>query len=233
ARPTSHPFITHLSSCITPRQPTLLLFPYTTLFRSRGNIDWNAQLQGFVAVDSVEGTHLAGALTGKHSTALALSSGAGAGAAAATAAGFPTGAQVSRAIDRPYGAVAPRWAGPSAAGEDTKDAHIHDVGLQRDQSVADILRSTGAGMSSVEHIKRYTSISTGADQGKASAVPTVGVMASILGVENLAEIGTTTFRPPFTPVSFATLAGRRRGALYDVARTTPMHPAHVAAGAVF
>src|SRR5699024_10673701 len=134
---------------------------------------------------------------------------------------------------RPYGPVAPLWLVPSPDGEDTKNYHNHYVDLQRDQSVADILRSTGAGMSSVEHIKRYTSISTGADQGKTSAVPTVGVMDSILGVENLAEIGNTTFRPPFTPVSFATLAGRRRGALYDVARTTPMHPAHVAAGAVF
>src|SRR5699024_6876560 len=199
----------------------------------RGNIDWNAQLQGFVAVDSVEGTHLAGARTGKHSTALALSSGAGAGAAAATAAGFPTEAQVSRAIERPYGPVAPLWLVPSPGGEDAQHEHEHDAGLERGQSVAYVLRATGAGMGSVDHIKRYTSISPGADQGNTAAVPTVGVVASILGVENLAEIGTTTFRPPFSPVSFATLAGRRRGALYDVARTTPMHPAHVAAGAVF
>src|SRR5699024_5958383 len=96
----------------------------------RGNIAWNAQLQGFVAVDSVEGTHLAGALTGKHSTALALSSGAGAGAAAATAAGFPTEAQVSGAIDRPYGPVAPLWLVPSPDGEDTKNYHNHYVDLQ-------------------------------------------------------------------------------------------------------
>ena len=199
----------------------------------RGNIDWNAQLQGFVAVDSVEGTHLAGAVTGKHSTALALSSGARAGAAAATAAGFPTEAQAARTIERPYGPVAPLWLVPSPDGEDIENYHNHYVDLQRDQSVADILRSTGAGMSAVEHVKRYTSISTGADQGKTSGVPTIGVMASILGVENLAEIGTTTFRPPFTPVAFAALAGRRLGTLFDAARTTPMHPAHVAAGAVF
>src|SRR5699024_2475879 len=140
----------------------------------RGNIDWNAQLQGFVAVDSVEGTHLAGALTGKHSTALALSSGAGAGAAAATAAGPPTEAQVSRAIERRDGPVAPLWFVPSPDGDDTKNCHNHYAALQRDQSVADILRSTGATMSSVQHIKRYSSISTGADQGKTSAVPTVG-----------------------------------------------------------
>src|SRR5699024_12607868 len=56
---------------------------------------------------------------------------------------------------------------------------------------------------------------------------------SILGVENPSDTGTTTFRPHFTPVGFAALAGRRRGKLFEVARTTPMHAAHVAAGAVF
>src|SRR5699024_7041243 len=115
------------------------------------------------------------------------SSGAGAVAAAATAAGFPTEAQASRTIERPYGPVAPLWLVPSLDGDDTENYHNHYVDLQRDQSVADILRDTGAGISSVEHVKRYTSISTGADQGKTSGVPTIGVMASILGVEDLAE----------------------------------------------
>src|SRR5699024_11745767 len=102
---------------------------------------WNARLQGSVGVDSVEGTHLAGAVTGKHSTALALSSGADAGAAAATAAGFPTEAQAARTIERPYGPVAPLWLVPSPDGEDTEYYHNHYVDLQRDQSVADMLRS--------------------------------------------------------------------------------------------
>lgn len=199
----------------------------------RGRIDWDAQLQGFVAVESVENMRLAGALNGKYSTASALTSGAKAGAAAATAAGYAAEAQAARAIDRPYGPVQPLWLVPSPDGEAPEDYDNHFVDLQRDQTVADILRSTGAGMSSVEHVKRYTSISTGADQGKTSGVPTIGVMASILGVEDLGEIGTTTFRPPYTPVGFAALAGRRRGNLFEVARGTPMHSAHVAAGAVF
>ncbi|WP_022871453.1 2Fe-2S iron-sulfur cluster-binding protein [Yaniella halotolerans] len=199
----------------------------------KGRIDWDEQRQGFVAVDSVEDMHLAGSLTGKYSTATALSSGAAAGAAAATAAGFPTQAEASRAIDRPYGPVEPLWLVPSPDGTEVEHYNSHYVDLQRDQTVADVLRATGAGMSSVEHVKRYTSISTGADQGKTSGVPTIGVMASILGIDNPQEIGTTTFRPPFTPVGFAALAGRRRGKLFEAARTTPMHDAHVAAGAVF
>ena len=199
----------------------------------KGRIEWDELRQGFVAVDSVEDMHLAGSLTGKYSTATALSSGAAAGAAAATAAGYPTGANASRAIDRPYGPVEPLWLVPSPDGTEVEHYNSHYVDLQRDQTVADILRATGAGMSSVEHVKRYTSISTGADQGKTSGVPTIGVMASILGIDNPQEIGTTTFRPPFTPVGFAALAGRRRGKLFEAARTTPMHDAHVAAGAVF
>src|SRR5699024_623712 len=126
----------------------------------------------------------------------ALSSGAAAGAAAATAAGFPTQAEASRAIDRPYGPVEPLWLVPSPDGTEIEHYNDHYVDLQRAQTVADVLRATGAGMSSVEHVKRHTSISTGADQGKTSGVPTIGVMASILGIHNPQEIGTPTFRPP-------------------------------------
>src|SRR5699024_3248658 len=69
----------------------------------KGRIEWDDLRQDFDAVDSVEDRHLAGSLTGKYSTATALSSGAAAGAAAATAAGYPAQADASRAIDRPYG----------------------------------------------------------------------------------------------------------------------------------
>ncbi|RAF08197.1 hypothetical protein DN545_34835, partial [Burkholderia multivorans] len=85
-----------------------------------------------------------------------------------------------------------------------------------------------AGMRSVEHIKRYTSISTAADQGKTSAVNTIGTIAAVLGEDDLGEVGHTTFRAPFTPVAFAALAGRRKGELFDPARVTSIHPWHVA-----
>jgi sarcosine oxidase subunit alpha len=86
-------------------------------------------------------------------------------------------------------------------------------------------------MRSVEHVKRYTSISTGADQGKTGAVNAIGVIAGALGATSPGEIGTTTFRAPYTPVPFAALAGRGRGELFDPERTTPVHPWHVAHGA--
>ena len=130
------------------------------------------------------------------------------------------------------GTVRPLWLVPGLAGE-PREWHTHFVDLQRDQTVADVLRSTGAGMRSVEHVKRYTSISTANDQGKTSGVNVIGVIGAALNNEDLGQIGTTTFRAPFTPVAFTALAGRQRGELFDPARVTSIHPWHVSHGALF
>ncbi len=106
------------------------------------------------------------------------------------------------------------------------------VDLQRDATVADIERAVGAGMRSVEHVKRHTTIGTAHDQGKTSGVIASGITAELLG-EPVERLGTTTFRPPYTPVAFAALAGRERGELFDPVRTTALHAWHVAAGAEF
>ncbi|GAA4734633.1 FAD-dependent oxidoreductase [Actinomycetospora chibensis] len=106
------------------------------------------------------------------------------------------------------------------------------VDIQRDATVADIARAVGAGMTSVEHVKRYTTIGTAHDQGKTSGVIASGITAELLGLP-VEDLGTTTFRPPYTPVAFAALAGRERGDLFDPVRTTPIHDWHVAAGAEF
>lgn len=106
------------------------------------------------------------------------------------------------------------------------------VDLQRDATVADIERAVGAGMRTVEHIKRYTTIGTAHDQGKTSGVITSGIAAELLG-KPVGELGTTTFRPPYTPVAFAALAGRNRGALFDPERTTALHTWHLDRGAVW
>jgi sarcosine oxidase subunit alpha len=89
-----------------------------------------------------------------------------------------------------------------------------------------------AGMRSVEHVKRYTTVGTGNDQGRTSGVVTIGVLSTLLG-RSPERTGTTTFRPPYLPVAFGLLAGRDRGALSDPVRVTPMHEWHTANGAVF
>jgi len=119
----------------------------------------------------------------------------------------------------------PLWTIPSPGGWDD-----HFVDLQRDATVADVLRATDAGLRSAEHVKRFTTIGTAHDQGKTAGVTTLGVIAEALGA---GPPGPTTYRPPYTPVPFAMLAGRDRGALHDPARVTSIHDWHVARGAEF
>ena len=106
------------------------------------------------------------------------------------------------------------------------------VDLERDATVADIRRALGAGLTSIEHVKRYTTIGTGSDQGKTGGVLASAVAATLLGQEPGA-LGVPTYRPPYVPVSFAQLAGRDRGLLHDAVRTTSIHAWHVEHGAVF
>ncbi|GIH98614.1 2Fe-2S iron-sulfur cluster-binding protein [Planobispora takensis] len=123
------------------------------------------------------------------------------------------------------------WAVPGDGGGDGGDREAF-VDLQRDVTVADLGRAAGTGMRSVEHVKRYTTAGTGADQGKTSGAVTAGVVAGLLGASP-GQVGTTTFRPPYTPVAFGVLAGRDRGRLSDPVRVTAVHDRHVALGAVF
>ncbi|MGO3150690.1 MAG: ferredoxin, partial [Glutamicibacter ardleyensis] len=199
----------------------------------QGKLVWDTTVQAFLPDAAVANQHLAGSLIGRFDTAGALSTGAAAGAAAASKTGYETTARIPEAVEEPLGETRPEWLIASRFGEDAVHYKNHFVDLQRDQTVADVLRSTGAGMRSVEHVKRYTSISTANDQGKTSGVAAIGVIAAVLGIENPAEIGTTTFRAPYTPVSFVALAGRNRGQLLDPARITAMHSWHLAHGAEF
>jgi len=147
--------------------------------------------------------------------------------------GAPDGLSVVGAAAGLVDATAhPLWVVPGADGDPaTWDTHFVD--LQRDATVADVYRATGAGLRSAEHVKRYTTIGTAHDQGKTSGLATLGVLADALGAGSPGRAGGTSARPPYVPVSFALLAGRERGALFDPERTTPIHSWHVAQGAVF
>jgi sarcosine oxidase subunit alpha len=199
-----------------------------------GNLRWDDRLAAFVPDGVVKDQQVVGAAGGAVVLDAALREGAIAGAEAATRAGFPTkllnvggSAPLTDA-----GEVRQLWLVPGRKG-DPGDWDEHFVDLQRDQTVADVWRATGAGMRSVEHVKRYTSIGTAHDQGKTSGVNSIGVIAAALGQSGVGEIGTTTYRAPYSPISFAALAGRERGKLFDPERTTPIHAWHVEHGADF
>ncbi|WEO93674.1 sarcosine oxidase subunit alpha family protein [Streptomyces sp. FXJ1.172] len=196
----------------------------------QGRLRWDEELVAFVPDGTVRDQQVVGAARGTYDLDGALAEGARAGARAATDAGFPVPVP-SPADPRSAGPVRALWLVPAPDGEPgTWDTHFVD--LQRDVTVADVWRSTGAGMRGVEHVKRYTSLGTANDQGKTSGVNAIGVIAEALG-GSLGEIGTTAYRAPYTPIAFAALAGRERGELFDPERTTSVHGWHVAHGAVF
>ncbi|MFI7066170.1 2Fe-2S iron-sulfur cluster-binding protein [Kribbella sp. NPDC050124] len=200
----------------------------------QGTLRWDDALAAFVPGNVVKNQRVAGSARGTVTLADCLREGAIAGAEAATATGFAVEPLAIGASPRRSGAGETRqlWLIAGVGGE-PGEWDDHFVDLQRDQTVADVWRATGAGMRSVEHVKRYTSIGTGQDQGKTSGINAIGVIAAALGGEGIGAVGTTTYRAPYSPVSFAALAGRERGELFDAQRTTPIHDWHVEAGAEF
>lgn len=105
------------------------------------------------------------------------------------------------------------------------------VDLQHDVTAEDVRLAEREGFVSVEHLKRYTTLGMANDQGKTSNVLGLGIMADARGVTP-ADVGTTGFRPPFTPVSLGVLAAEHKGAHFVPERRTPMHEWNHARGAV-
>lgn len=106
------------------------------------------------------------------------------------------------------------------------------VDLQHDVTTDDIAQAQLEGFKSVEHVKRYTTQGMAADQGKLGNVTTLELLAKIKG-EDQALLGTTTFRPPFTPLTIGAVAGRGVGAELSPTRLSPFHECHRRAGAKF
>ncbi|MER9223472.1 sarcosine oxidase subunit alpha family protein [Mesorhizobium sp. M0644] len=104
------------------------------------------------------------------------------------------------------------------------------IDLQMDVTVRDIALAHREGYESVEHLKRYTTLGMGTDQGKTSNFFALSAMAGLRGMA-VPEVGTTTFRPPYTPIAIGALAGRSIGHHYKPIRRTPMHDWHAANGA--
>jgi sarcosine oxidase subunit alpha len=106
------------------------------------------------------------------------------------------------------------------------------VDLQNDVTASDIALAVHEGYTSVEHLKRYTTLGMGTDQGKTSNVLGLALLADDLGVA-IPAVGTTTFRPPYTPVTLGAVPGVEKGAHIAPTRLTAMHDWHAARGARF
>ncbi|MGI5404705.1 sarcosine oxidase subunit delta family protein [Streptomyces sp. CA-135486] len=202
--------------------------PVAHLFsQAGGKLRHDDTLGTFVPDACGQAVEAAGSAAGVFDLAGVLAGGAAAGARAIEAEGYVADApRLPVAADEPQSPPMHVFLVPGAPGAP------RFVDLQRDVTVDDLARATSAGMRSVEHTKRYTTAGTANDQGKTSGVLASGTVAHLLGVD-ISALGTTTFRPPYTPVSFATLAGRDRGALHDPVRVTALHDWHVDHGALF
>ncbi|MET8565985.1 sarcosine oxidase subunit alpha family protein [Streptomyces flaveolus] len=192
-----------------------------------GKLRHDDTLGTFVPDSCRQAVEAAGSANGTFDLAAVLEEGSAAGARAVEAEGHTAETPVLPAVTvPPYTPPMQVFTVPTATGAP------RFVDLQRDATVDDLARATGAGLRSVEHTKRYTTAGTGGDQGRTAGVLASGVVAELLGVD-VSALGLPTFRPPYTPVSFAALAGRDRGTLSDPVRTTPLHPWHVEQGALF
>ncbi|WP_028031882.1 sarcosine oxidase subunit alpha family protein [Gemmobacter nectariphilus] len=124
--------------------------------------------------------------------------------------------------------LAPVWVMPQGAPVAMRAKMWLD--FQNDVKVSDIQLAAREGFTSVEHAKRYTTLGMATDQGKLSNINGLAVLSQALD-EGVPQVGTTTFRPPYTPVAFGTLAGEARGPLFQPLRRTPMHDWHEGRGA--
>ena len=207
--------------------------PAVHLFsQSGGKVRYDAGRACFVPGDPVQAQFSAGAANGAFHTNACLAEGARAGARAAAAAGYDKRGvrRLPKAPEMDEHPLRPLWmVPPDKAGRRRGKAFVD---LQTDVTAADVALAAREGYASVEHLKRYTGLGMGTDQGKTGNVVGLALLARELG-DDIAAVGTTTFRPPYAPVPMGALAGRDLGSLAEPVRTTPLHHWHLRAGAVF
>jgi sarcosine oxidase subunit alpha len=127
-------------------------------------------------------------------------------------------------------ALEPVWVMPQGAGPKLKMKMWLDP--QNDVKVSDVQLAAREGYHSVEHTKRYTTLGMATDQGKLSNINGLAVLSGSLN-QAIPQTGTTTFRPPYTPISMGAIAGEARGEIFQPQRKTPMDEWHAANGAYF
>jgi sarcosine oxidase subunit alpha len=176
------------------------LTPSVHLFsQSRGKLAWDEELQAFIPGDPAEHTRSTGACAGVFDLSAILGERYPVVALNAGRKGY-------------VGTLPQRPASNQKA----------FVDWQHDVTIRDLKLATREGFRSIEHIKRYTTTGMATDQGKTSNLNALAIAAKALG-EPVPAVGLTTFRQPYTPVTFGTFAGLSRGQMFDPVRATPIH----------
>ena len=192
--------------------------PSVHLFsQARGKLVFDADEQRFVPGTHAQNSVCVGACNGTDAIHAII------GEAAAAGGGL---ADIAAENDR-------AWTGGMLGEDESADSHARAfIDYQHDVCAKDIRQAVHEGMASIEHIKRFTTNGMASDQGKLSNMHGLAIAAEMLD-RPIPQVGLTTFRQPFTPVTFGTLIGHSRGALFDPARKTPIHEWAEGEGAAF
>ncbi len=198
--------------------------------QSRGKVAYDNETQRFLPGTYAQDCLSVGACNGTNDLQATIEESLAAGELMSNASGFTASEKLAL-----QGSNAFAWTGGMAgaaegAGADTTVKAFID--FQNDVCAKDIRLAVREGMHSIEHIKRFTTNGMATDQGKLSNIHGLAIAAETLGRE-IPKVGLTTFRAPYTPVTFGTLINHSRGELFDPTRKTPMHALEEAQGAVF
>jgi sarcosine oxidase subunit alpha len=177
--------------------------------QARGKLHWDETRQAFIPGTSAEGLSVVGAANGRLTLAEAL-----------------PGDDEMPAVTGATGTytISAAWPEPGQKGRVWID-------YQNDVTAKDVELAARENFTSVEHLKRYTTLGMATDQGKTSNLNGLALMATLTG-RTIPEVGTTTYRPPFTPVPLSSFAGKRSGILFNPVRRLPLENVHRADGAL-
>lgn len=194
---------------------------------SGGKLAWNEALAHFapdpsrppLGADGAGFVVSAGSASGVLEAAAALDDAHRAGLRAAAETGHSVNLAAPAAEAEAEAPMMPVWSMPQGAAPGLRAKAFLD--FQNDVKVSDVRLAAQEGYASVEHTKRYTTLGMATDQGKLSNINGLAVLADALAAP-IPAVGTTTFRPPYAPVTFGALAGEARGPLFKPTRKTPI-----------
>lgn len=193
-----------------------------------GKLNWDADQAMFrpdparppLGHDGAGFVIVAGTANGFLDAAAAMKDAVAAGKKAAKETGHKAVGTTPKAVSEAEAPIAPVWFMPAGASRELRAKTWLDY--QNDVKVSDVQLAAQEGYESVEHTKRYTTLGMASDQGKLSNINGLAVLADSLNAD-IPQVGTTTFRPPYHPISMGAIAGDARGDLFKPIRKTPIH----------
>ncbi|WP_274425872.1 sarcosine oxidase subunit alpha [Chelativorans sp. YIM 93263] len=205
--------------------------PAVHLFsQSRGKLAFDEENQRFLPGEYVQDAVSVGACNGTSDLAETVAESLRAGETAAK----ETGAKKRKTVKFEAQASEDWSSGMAGAAPGAKSGSkaMAFVDFQHDVTAKDIRQAVREGMRSIEHVKRFTTTGMATDQGKTSNIHGLAIASEMLG-KPIPQVGLTTFRSPYTPVTFGALVGHGRGKLFEPTRRTPIHSWAEAHGAAF